>query len=241
MHENLQRKRYPDGMHFLRIVVADRFPKAQAAAIISDTVTAVLGRSAIAREHFKIEYADISQDRDALNRGMVGLNRESWWRKYLEDRHGVHEHALGIQISTDSFLMAVIESDQPDNVAEGIYGQLRAGMVDQLTGTRPGIVHAHLLDITRPQLESLQAAGSALDAIANRLMNRSEKRPLGVMYSATSQAISRDDRGDGVRLSLPGLSYSFVDPAHPLAEDPRVKAAFGSEIPWDERTSRPVA
>lgn len=120
-----------------------------------------------------------------------------------------------------------IRSAKPDDVVGGMYRQLKHGST-QFSGSRPGILCAHLLDMRPAEIVSLYAEQekgnpTGLNRIATRLFNGGRPYLHTMQFSSPgmprkAQTIEGTSRHRHYMES--GLAFVFVNPNHPSAADP---------------------
>ena len=132
----------------------------------------------------------------------------------------VNKNALVYFRPRQSVVVLLIESDQKDDVLNGMLAELRRKTKGQFTGNCPAILCCHLADLTQEQLLSLGQGGrgTGLDYLATDLMRR---RPhlYSVTYTAAGSAggaVSADS------LRERGPAYTVLNPDHANAGDERL-------------------
>jgi hypothetical protein len=111
-----------------------------------------------------------------------------------------------------------------------------SGAAKQLSGTRPGIICAHMLDLTPAQLLELHdspktsSRPTALHAIMGKLLGSKNREHVHTIRFSTPGLLQKDERVDGnirKRESCEiGPSFTFTNNAHPLASDLRMKIFY---------------
>ncbi|KAA0598377.1 hypothetical protein J2848_001279 [Azospirillum lipoferum] len=152
-------------------------------------------------------------------------------RSLVADKLNVHnQNILMIAKPNAGAVIAVVQSQRPDNVAKGLYRQISQG-VKQFTKNRPAVLCIRLADLTAEQLLDLgspreqRGAPSLLELIATKLFaERSHAHVLKLAYT-TPTNVTR--QGDGIVerriISAQGPAYHFTNDDHPLAGDLRTQ------------------
>lgn len=145
-------------------------------------------------------------------------------QQFVEQRFQVVNASTLVAGDSRGLLIVSIRGTKPDRLADAMYRELKKG-TKQLSGKRPGIIRAHLLDTTSAELLSLhrsQEAGqpSLLNAIVTRLF--SDKRPhlFGVSFSAPGAVFAQQRDVGRARHTITreeSPSYSFPNEKHQLA------------------------
>ena len=117
-----------------------------------------------------------------------------------------------------SAILVVIESAKHDKVLEGIHQQLKDSARHQFTGTVPGMLCCHLVDLTAAQLISLgneDKGDIGLDYMTSYLIHR---RPqlLSVTYTAPGNLFF-----DHFSYHESGPAYTIKNSEHRFADDER--------------------
>ena len=132
----------------------------------------------------------------------------------------VNKNALVYVRPGQSVVVVLIESERQDEVARAMHLELSKKTKNQFTGQRPAMLCCHLADLTSAELQSLGQGGTAtgLDYLATALILR---RPH--LYSVTYTAPGRMSVVDAAQsIREKGLTYTVVNPDHPLAGDERL-------------------
>jgi hypothetical protein len=137
-------------------------------------------------------------------------------------RTNPHFHWFGSP-DDQAAVVAIVSSRKPDEVADGIYRQLKRSADRQFSGSKPALLATNLLDISPDQLRDLASGPSALGAISDRLF-ASERRAhlFGVAFVSPADMPTRGIDADGAALSGRGMALLFRRDGHPLAHDPRL-------------------
>jgi hypothetical protein len=144
---------------------------------------------------------------------------------FVSKRFDLHNQSLLVLYKPGRGIAIVaVRSSTDDDVIGHMYKQLKRG-ARQFSGSRPGILCAHFLDLTPDQIMNLyraqkQGEPSGLNLMATRLFK--EKRPFlySVHYSSPGPLSDKQEkRGNILRHHVreSGLSYTFVNPNHPDA------------------------
>lgn len=120
--------------------------------------------------------------------------------------------------------IVAVRSTNDDDVIADMYKQLKRG-TRQFSGSRPGILCAHFLDLTPDQIMNLYRAQerrepSGFNLIATRLFKSPRPFLHSVHFSSPGALREKQEiRGNVLRHHVRerGLSYTFVNPSHPDA------------------------
>jgi hypothetical protein len=131
-------------------------------------------------------------------------------------------HAISLHRPREAAIVAVIESEKPDKVINGVYRSLKDSAQRQFTGQRPALLAVRLTDLTKAHLDEL----AGLAAIANRLFAGETRHHLfGLAFFARNGALSSARPSSGIPLTTlenRGSAVLFRRNAHPMADDPRL-------------------
>ena len=148
-------------------------------------------------------------------------------QRFLSDNFNIDNKNVLINFSPkQGAVLVVVESQKKDAVLKGIHHQLKDKASKQFSGDRPGILCCQLADVTDDQLRSLKSddgGGTGLDFMVSDLMKR---RPLLHTVSFTSvgtveERISIIETTRRTSTQVKGVAYTFENPEHPMAGDPR--------------------
>ena len=156
------------------------------------------------------------------------LGRAAMEARLLSHFDLVNKNALVYVRPGQSVVVLLIESEREDEVARAMHVELSKKTKNQFTGQRPAILCCHLADLTSAELLSLGQGGTAtgLDYLATALILR---RPH--LCSVTYTAPGRTGVADAAQsIREKGLTYTVVNPDHPLAGDERL-SVFRDEWP----------
>ena len=132
----------------------------------------------------------------------------------------INKNALVYVRPGQSVVVLLIESEREDDVFRAMHVELSKKTKNQFTTQRPAILCCHLADLTSTDLLSLGHARrpTVLDFLATDLIVR---RPhlCSVTYTAPGHT-GVVDATQSIREK--GLTYTVVNPDHPLAGDERL-------------------
>jgi hypothetical protein len=136
-------------------------------------------------------------------------------------------HAISLHRPREAAIVAVIESEKPDKVVDGVYRSLKDSAQRQFTGQRPALLAVRLTDLTKAHLDELAAQDrNGLAVIANRLFADETRHHLfGLAFLARDGALSSARPSAGIPLTIlenRGSAVLFRRSAHPMANDPRL-------------------
>jgi hypothetical protein len=161
-----------------------------------------------------------------------GLEREVV-RQYLQEETG-HPigHALMLFRPYHGVVVVTVESAQPDRVIDGLVRQLKRLVKNQLTGTRPGLICVRFSDITEEELLELAegdrtGGASSMHRATSMLLDRPDWRHVHTLaYVVPGHLNVSSSENEHIRtrtLQGTGPSYSFTNPHHEFASDPRLQ------------------
>lgn len=136
-------------------------------------------------------------------------------------------NAISLHRPREAAVVAMIESEKPDKVVDGVYRSLKDSAQRQFTGQRPALLAVRLTDLTKAHLEELAGQDrNGLAAIANRLFAGETRQHLyGLAFFARAGALSSVTPSADVPLTVlenRGSTVLFRRDAHPMASDPRL-------------------
>lgn len=230
IYEPMQRALKRGGGHLIRIMLPDRLGgNAQSLAEIAALVEIALSdQRDVHGEICNVQYTDF--EAAAIN-SLPSELAQAALRSLVADKLNVHnQNTLMVSKPNAGAVIAVVQSQRPDNVGKGLYRQISQG-VDQFTRDRPAILCVRLADLTAAQLLELgtpreqRGAPSLLELIATKLFaDRSHAHVLKLAYTAPT-IVKR--QGDGIveprLISAQGPAYHFTNDDHPLSGDIRAQ------------------
>ncbi|CAO3407262.1 hypothetical protein [Azospirillum largimobile] len=154
IYEPMQRALKRGGGHLIRIMLPDRLGgNAQSLAEIAALVEIALSdQRDVHGEICNVQYTDF--EAAAIN-SLPSELAQAALRSLVADKLNVHnQNTLMVAKPNAGAVIAVVQSQRPDNVGKGLYRQISQG-VDQFTRDRPAILCVRLADLTAAQLLEL--------------------------------------------------------------------------------------
>jgi hypothetical protein len=118
---------------------------------------------------------------------------------FVKDRFDCASHSfLVLSRPQTGVVLVSVRSQLPDTVTDGIYRQLSAA-AKQLSRTRPGIIYAHLLDLTPAELLDLHAPKTLtrFHKIMKEFFESDNRRHVHTTRFSTPGVVRRNDQIDG--------------------------------------------
>lgn len=143
---------------------------------------------------------------------------------FLSEEFGINNKNVLIHFAPNTgVVLATVESRKENTVLKGIHEQLKRAARDQLTEDRPGFLCCELGALDADQLYELGNEENGLQYMASDLL---ERRPHihTVAFTTRGPVHIRELESDTrmhTSIRETGPAYVFVNPAHPLCDDPR--------------------
>lgn len=213
------------GGHLVDIVLWGRLGKNhdRHSEVATAVAEAVKSGTSVVQKWGRVDYRVFTPPPQLHQAGMLG--GRAHLRAVLQRETGSAQRTAAAHVAKDAVILVVARSERPDDLLGGVFQTLKQGAGKQLTGSRPGFVLARfagisndeIVQVARSQSKSRETA-PALQKMASRILERRPKiHTLGFLAGE-----SVTELGGG--FSSGGRMYSFVNPSHPFASDPRLAA-----------------
>jgi len=145
-------------------------------------------------------------------------------QRFLSDKFEIDNKNLLINFSPiKGAVLVVVESAKKDAVLKGIHHQLKNAARNQFSGDRPSVICCELADLTENQLRGLWNERTGLQFMVNKLMER--RLQIHTVAFTTPGTVriknTRSETSFYTSIQETGPAYTFTNPSHPLADDPR--------------------
>lgn len=230
------------GGYFVRVVLPSRLDGAPTHLdSVSKQVVAALtrGASVAASDPCSVEVKFFDLVGTPFGSASDSALPEGTIREFVAHRFGKgNPHLFVLYRPGERAVVIVVESRKPDRVLRGLMRELKESAKTQFTAERPGILVVQLLDLSAAELLELAHAQSTDPTEASGLQMATNEffaspsrshihtlayRSHGIVLHAKGTA---GDRIDEVYQEQ-GPVYSFKNPNHPVASDPRYSIFSG--------------
>lgn len=148
-------------------------------------------------------------------------------QRFVSDEFGIENKNILVHFNRkQDVVLVVVESTKKDEVLKGIHHRLKNAARDQFSGNRPGIICCELADLTEDQLRALENDRDEVTGLQVMVSDLIDRRPQIHTVSFTTPGTVRIQKSTleplkQTSVQETGPAYTFKNPNHPLANDPR--------------------